>query len=84
MLIGFLISFLSSCVAFYYLYLYLNNQILVIGYSSLIISIWFIGGILLAALGFIGIYIGKTFDQTKQRPVYIISEKINFKLCLKS
>ena len=79
MLIGFLISFLSACVAFYYLYLYLNNQILILGYSSLIISIWFIGGILLAALGFIGIYIGKTFDQTKQRPVYIISEKINFK-----
>lgn len=79
MFIGFIISFLSACVAIYYFYLYLNDKITVLGYSSLIISIWFIGGILLTAVGFIGIYIGKTFDQTKQRPVYIISEKINFK-----
>ena len=78
MFLGFLISGLSTLIALYYLYLTLSNKIVVLGYSSLIISVWFIGGMLLGAVGFVGIYVGKTFDQTKQRPTYIISEKINF------
>jgi len=46
----------------------------VIGWSSLIVSIYFLGGIIIANLGIIGIYLGKTFDETKKRPLYIIRE----------
>lgn len=48
-----------------------------IGYPSIIISIWFFGGILLSCLGIIGIYVAKVFEQVKQRPKYIIKKKIN-------
>ena len=65
-------------VAIYFIYLALNNDVSVIGWPSLIVSIWFFGGTILGVLGLVGIYIGKTFDQTKKRPVYVISKKINF------
>jgi glycosyltransferase involved in cell wall biosynthesis len=42
------------------------------GWASLIISIYFMGGIVTALLGVIGIYLGKTFDETKKRPLYIV------------
>lgn len=48
------------------------------GYSSIIISIYFTGGILMIILGIIGEYIGRIFDQVKARPEYIIEEKLNF------
>jgi len=44
----------------------------VVGWSSLMVSLYLIGGIIIAILGIIGIYLGKTFDETKKRPLYII------------
>ena len=38
------------------------------------VSLYFIGGIIIANLGIIGIYMGKTYDETKQRPLYIVRE----------
>lgn len=45
------------------------------GYTSLIISVWFFSGLLLAVLGMVGLYIGKTFEQVKNRPLYIVDEE---------
>jgi len=45
----------------------------IMGWSSLIISLYFLGGIIIANLGIIGIYLGKTFDETKNRPLYVIN-----------
>jgi glycosyltransferase involved in cell wall biosynthesis len=42
------------------------------GWNSLIVSMYFIGGIIIAMLGIIGIYLGKTFDESKKRPLYIV------------
>ncbi|MBF9236751.1 glycosyltransferase family 2 protein [Hymenobacter sp. BT683] len=47
------------------------------GYTSLILSIWFFSGLLLSVLGMIGLYIGKTFEQVKNRPLYITDEITN-------
>lgn len=47
------------------------------GWSSLMASIWLIGGIQLLSLGVIGEYIGKIYSETKARPRYIIQEFIN-------
>ena len=69
---------ISIIVAFYFLYLALNDKITVIGWASVILSIWFFGGMFLSSVGIVGFYIGKTFDQTKKRPSYIISKKLNF------
>ena len=42
------------------------------GWNSLIVSMYFIGGIIIAMLGIIGIYLGKAFDESKKRPLYIV------------
>ena len=47
------------------------------GYASLILSVWFLSGVLLAGLGVVGLYVGKTFEQTKGRPLYIVDEELN-------
>ena len=74
---GFCVSALSLFIAVCYACLYLAGKIQVQGYASLILSVWFIGGMLMFSMGIIGIYIGKTFDQVKGRPVFIVAEKIN-------
>lgn len=71
---GITISFISILFGIYNLYLTLTDQIIVSGYSSIIISIWFLSGIIITTIGVCGIYIGKIFDQTKNRPVFIIDE----------
>ena len=42
------------------------------GYVSLIVSIWFFAGLILSVLGMVGLYIGKTFEQVKNRPIYLV------------
>jgi glycosyltransferase involved in cell wall biosynthesis len=73
---GLTISVLSFFVGIYYTYLSLTNRIAVMGYSSIIISIWFLSGVIITTIGVCGIYIGKIFDQVKGRPTYIVDEVI--------
>jgi dolichol-phosphate mannosyltransferase len=49
----------------------------VVGYTSTVFSIWFVGGLLLLMLGVLGLYIGKIFDQVKGRPYFIVSDTLN-------
>ncbi|MBI4189600.1 MAG: glycosyltransferase family 2 protein [Betaproteobacteria bacterium] len=66
---------LALCAFLYGVYILLHALLYgspVTGWSSLIVSIYFIGGIIIAILGIIGIYLGKTYDETKNRPLYII------------
>ena len=76
--IGFLISLISFLIAVYYLILYFAGRILVPGYVSIILSIWFLGGLIILNLGVIGLYISKIFAGIKNRPLYIIDKSINF------
>lgn len=73
---GMLISFISILFGVYNIYEALTNKIAVLGYSSLIVSIWFLSGVIITTIGITGIYVGKIFDQTKNRPVFIIDEVI--------
>ncbi|MBP3039853.1 glycosyltransferase family 2 protein [Bacillaceae bacterium Marseille-Q3522] len=50
------------------------------GWASLMISIWFIGGMLLMSIGLIGEYIGKIYEEVKQRPRYIVEKNLCPKL----
>ena len=47
------------------------------GWPSIIVTILFSTGLILMSIGIVGIYIGKIFEQTKDRPLYIIEKKIN-------
>jgi glycosyltransferase involved in cell wall biosynthesis len=72
---GLIISIISFLVGIYNIYLALTDQIAVLGYSSIIVSIWFLSGLLITKIGVTGIYVGKIFDQTKNRPTYIIDKE---------
>ena len=69
-----LIAFFGGILNFI---LYLEGSISVSGYSSIIISIWLLSGIIITVIGVVGIYVGKVFEQTKNRPAFIIDEIIN-------
>lgn len=71
--IGFLFSLLSTLYIPYVGYSYFFGQ-KVSGWASVIVTIAFFGGLQLMILGIIGIYLGKLFMQSKQRPVYIVKE----------
>ncbi len=45
-----------------------------LGWPSVIVSIWFLGGLTIAFLGIIGVYLGKLFIEVKGRPVYIVRQ----------
>lgn len=74
---GMTISLFSFIFGIITVYEYLQNKIAVIGYSSLMVSIWFLSGIIITIIGIVGIYIGKIFDQSKGRKPYIIDKIIN-------
>lgn len=49
------------------------------GWTSLLISVWFIGGMIMISIGIAGIYIGKIYQEVKQRPRYFIEEEVNLR-----
>ena len=74
---------LSVLVALVYAIVILIMKILhpesfVTGWTSIIFMIIFFGGVQLLTIGVLGEYIGSLFDEAKNRPEYIISEKVNF------
>lgn len=73
------LGFVVSVVAFIYMCYILVKTILygdpVQGYPTLIIVILFLGGVQLLSLGIIGEYLGRIFNETKNRPVYFVREK---------
>lgn len=74
---GFTITGLSLLYA---LYLGLRKIIWgtpILGWTSLITSIWLLGGLVIGCLGILGLYIGRIYNETKRRPIYVIDEHIN-------
>lgn len=69
--LGFIFSFASVLYVPYVIYAFVNN-VEVSGWASMLMTIVFFGGLQLIILGIIGIYVGKMFMQTKNRPNYII------------
>jgi dolichol-phosphate mannosyltransferase len=72
---GFLISIFSIIFAVISVIRYYLGDITMSGYTSLIVSIWFLSGLMIFILGIVGLYISKIFDGVKSRPLYIVESK---------
>jgi dolichol-phosphate mannosyltransferase len=72
--LGISISILAVLYTLYNIVLYNMGIITLTGYTSLIVSIWFLSGLIIFTLGIIGLYIGKMFEGIKNRPLYIIDK----------
>lgn len=77
--LGGLLIFLSIVAAIYAFASYLVGRV-VPGWTSLILSIWFIGGIQLFAIGLIGQYVGKIYMEVKHRPRYNVEQFLSHDL----
>lgn len=73
--LGAIIILISIAAAVYSLFSYFSG-ITVQGWTSLMLSIWFLGGVQLLSIGLIGQYVGKTYMESKKRPRYIIEKEI--------
>lgn len=75
--LGFFISAFSFVLALYNVIAHYIGIIKVVGFTTTIFSIWFVGGLILFVLGIIGLYVGKIFDQVKERQLFIVENEIN-------
>lgn len=74
--VGFMTVLISIAMLIYFLARYFTGHT-VEGWTSLIVSIWALGGLQLLAIGIIGEYIGKVYLESKQRPRFIVEEFLN-------
>lgn len=75
--LGMIISFLSFISGLIYLFKYFTGQIEVLGFTSIIITINFLAGLIILIIGIVGIYLARTFEQVKGRPRHIVEKEIN-------
>jgi dolichol-phosphate mannosyltransferase len=76
--LGFFFSSLSLVVMFFLVYYALSGGPgLVQGWTSLIVSVLFLGGVQLIAIGLLGEYIGRIYEEVKQRPLYVVKDRLN-------
>lgn len=70
---GLIFLLISLCIGIYVVHALVTGTA-VPGWSSLILSIWLVGGFVLIGIGIIGLYIGKIYTEVKHRPLYNIAE----------
>lgn len=73
---GFIICIFSFIMGLYALYFAIFTNRTVPGWASIIIAIYFLGGIQLFSIGIIGEYVGKIYKEVKKRPRYFIEEEL--------
>lgn len=71
---GLTLSFLALIIVALSIYHYLTGSVTVAGFTSIIASVWLLGGATIASVGLVGLYVGRIFNQSKQRPNFVISE----------
>ena len=76
--LGVLISVITAIFAVAMVISYLFADIEVSGWMSTFLSFWFLSGLIITILGMVGIYVGRIFESVKNRPSYIVDEKLNY------
>ncbi len=71
-------TFISFCMIIFGIVEYFFGTTIK-GWSSLMVSIWFVGGIITTGVGITGVYIGKIYKEVKRRPRYFVDQSINLK-----
>lgn len=75
--LGILIFLLTTAASVFYLLQYLLYDISP-GFTSIMLALFFFGSIIILMLGFIGRYLSNIYSEVRQRPLYMVSKKINF------
>jgi polyisoprenyl-phosphate glycosyltransferase len=75
--VGFSISILGFIYAAYVVTQTLRGEVSVSGYASLLVSLWVLSGLIILIVGVVGLYVGKSFEGIKNRPIFLIDEILN-------
>lgn len=76
--LGFAMALLSFVYGLYIVVRALLGTLVIEGWASLIVSIYFVGGMMMVVMGINGIYLGKMYNETKRRPLYVVAERVGF------
>jgi len=76
--IGFFIAFVAFLYIIWLGIQYFTGTTTIDGWTTTIASIYLVGGIILIFMGLIGLYIGNIFNEVKNRPIYVVAQKLNF------
>lgn len=76
--LGLVLALGAFLVALYFVAKYFVRGIPVTGWTSMMVSLWFLGGVILANFGILGLYLGRVFNEVKNRPLYVVRQKIGF------
>ena len=77
--IGFIFSIIALIMIIFLIIQVILKKDVLVGWTSIMASIYLMGGLILFAIGVVGIYIGNIFNEVKNRPIYIVSKTINLK-----
>lgn len=75
-IIGLIMMVVSVLAIVWAVYEYIKDHTIQ-GWTSILVSLWFIGGVVTTALGVIGTYIGKIYSEVKRRPLYFVDRSLN-------
>ncbi len=74
---GFIISIISSVYAAWLILRFFVWGNIANGWTSLMVSLFFLSGVMVSVIGMVGLYVGKTYDEVKKRPLYIVKDIIS-------
>ena len=74
--LGLIVSFLSFLYGLYSLYAYFFTDLTIPGWTSILVTVLFLGGIQLISIGVLGEYLIRVYNEAKGRPLYIIKDSL--------
>jgi glycosyltransferase involved in cell wall biosynthesis len=76
--LGFFVSLFSFGMGIFYIVTFFAWNKPITGFTTEIVSILFLGGVQLVSIGILGEYIGRIYEEVKQRPLYVVRERVGF------
>jgi glycosyltransferase involved in cell wall biosynthesis len=75
---GFCLSIAAQLYAVWLAIRYFIYDVPVPGWTSVMVAIFFLSGLMFANIGVVGLYLGKVFDESRRRPLYVVKDRLNF------
>jgi len=75
---GFFVSAISFALGLFYVIDFFARHKEITGFTTTIVCVLFLGGVQLIAIGILGEYVGRIYDEIKQRPLYVVADKVGF------
>jgi dolichol-phosphate mannosyltransferase len=76
--LGFVTSIVAFCLALFYFITFFTQHKEISGFTTLIVCVLLIGGIQLISVGILGEYIGRIYEEVKQRPLYVVRDRLGW------